>query len=225
MASILSEDLLLLTGEALSERTRVTGRLFVVRSGAFKSEAPLRAGARRVLGLHEAGDFMSAESTLGGAPGAEYIALRRSAVCVVDAWKLQALTARHPALGSFIMRITAGALARAQQTLFAFGSLHASARLAWFLLDLSERRRRQGLDPLTLSLPLTGKDVANHLGLRPETISRRWGAMERNGLIARHGQDVQILNVDRLAALVSGRGLGVPPRQTVSISRATPAKS
>ena len=66
MASILSEPLLLLNGEALSERTRATGRLFVVRSGAFKSEVSLRAGTRRVVGLYEAGDFLSTEPTFGG---------------------------------------------------------------------------------------------------------------------------------------------------------------
>ena len=222
MASILGEDLLLRKGEALSKRTRVTGRLFVVRSGAFKSETSLRAGAQRVLGIHEAGDFMSTEPTFGGIPGAEYIALQSSSVCVVDPWKLQALAAKHPALGAFIVRITADALARAQQASFALGSLHAPERLAWLLLDLSERRRRRGMHPLALSLPLTGRDVANYLGFRPETVSRTWGAMERNGLIARHGQGIQILKFDRLTALVPGCGAGVPAR-TVSISQTTPA--
>ena len=223
MASILIEDLLVFNGEMLAKQTRVPGKLFVVRSGAFKSEAPLSAGARRVLGLHEAGDFMSTEPTLGGLPAAEWVALRNSAICVVDPWKLQALAANHPALGSFIMRITANALVRAQQTLFALGSLHASGRLAWFLLDLSERRRRRGLDPFALSVPLSGKDIGNHLGLRPETVSRGWGAMERSGLISRHGQDVQLLNLDRLAAQASGRDVGAPARNA-SVERTTRSK-
>ena len=223
MASILIEDLLVFKGEMLSKQTRVPGKLFVVRSGAFKAEAPLSAGARRVLGLHEAGDFMSTEPTLGGLPDAEWVALRNSAVCVVDPWKLQTLAANHPALGSFIMRITATALVRAQQTLLALGSLRASTRLAWFLLDLSERRQRRGMDPHALSLPLTGKDIGNHLGLRPETVSREWGAMERSGLISRHGQDVQILDLDRLAALASGRDVRSPER-TASVARRTRAK-
>lgn len=84
MTGILIDDLLLLKGEALSDRTGVRGKLFVVRSGAFKSEAPLGAGTRRVLGLHAAGDFMSAEPTLGGVRDAEWSAVRNSTVCVVE---------------------------------------------------------------------------------------------------------------------------------------------
>ena len=223
MTGILVGDLRLIKGEALSDRAGVTGKLFVVRSGAFKSETPLRAGERRVLGLHEAGDFMSAEPTLGGARDAEWVAVKDSTVCVVEPWKLQALAAKHPALGSLIMRITATALARAQQTLYALGGLRASGRLAWFLLDLSQRRRRRRLDPLALSLALTGKDLGNHLGLRPETVRRGWDAMERSGLISRHGQDVQLLNLDRLAAQASGRDVGAPARNA-SVERTTRVK-
>lgn len=224
MADIPITDRLLLKGESLAQRTRMTGKLVVVRSGAFKSEARLRSGVRRVLGLHEAGDLMSAEPTLGGVHDAEWLALQSSAVCVVDAWRLQTMAENHAAMGAFLMRNTAAALVRAQQTLFALGSLHAPGRLAWLLLDLSERRRRRGLDPVALSLALTWKDVANHLALRPEAVSRGLGAMARDGVISRKGQDLQILNLERLADLVSGRNIGVPARRTASVNQATPKR-
>lgn len=200
-ASTAVRALLLHKGEPLSKRAQIAGNLFVVRSGTFKSEVTLKAGATRVLGFHEPGDFMAADTMLGGIPSAERFALQDSTVCAIDIWRLETMAASNPALGTFITRIAAGTLVQAQQAVFALGGLSATGRLAWFLMRISERRRSRGLDPRALSLPLRNQDVGSYLGLSQARIGRLFTALHRSGVISRHDQDIRILDLSRLAEL------------------------
>ena len=59
----------------------------------------------------------------------------------------------------------------------------ANARLFWFLKWLSLRTGQN--DNNIVELPMTGRDLANFLGVAPETVSRGFAELERQGRLRR----------------------------------------
>jgi CRP/FNR family nitrogen fixation transcriptional regulator len=72
-------------------------------------------------------------------------------------------------------------------------SRDAKCRLASFLVDLSMRMGT----PNSLELPMSHQDIADHLGLTIETVSRVITHMETSGLIARGGSSRSLILKDR----------------------------
>jgi CRP/FNR family nitrogen fixation transcriptional regulator len=77
-------------------------------------------------------------------------------------------------------------LVRAQNHMLLLGRKSALEKIATFLLDMAERTA----DDDALDLPMSRTDIADHLGLTIETVSRSFTQLERQGLIelpsARH---------------------------------------
>ena len=60
------------------------------------------------------------------------------------------------------------------------GRKNACERLAWFLIDLSERIPA----PDRLDLPMSRQDIADYLGLTIETVSRTMTQLQDEAVIA-----------------------------------------
>lgn len=199
-------------GDVLSRRASPEGKVFVIKVGAFRSESLLASGAMRVLGLHEAGDFMAIEALLGQRPAVEHIALRDSVVCVLSADKLETMGHVQPSLERYLEHLAGGALAQAYRDMFSLGRLSTDERLAHFLVELSDRRRMRGRSPVALDLPFTRGDIGAHLAVRLETISRSFGNLERLGLLRRKRAEVEILDLARLRSF-AGAEAGMHDRR------------
>ncbi|MDE2120098.1 MAG: cyclic nucleotide-binding domain-containing protein, partial [Betaproteobacteria bacterium] len=84
-------------GARLVQAGQAAGRVFIVHNGAFKSLVGVSDGRQRIVGFHEAGDWLGLEG-LSGIYRADVVALEHSQVCEVDLPRLEALAARIPAL-------------------------------------------------------------------------------------------------------------------------------
>ena len=75
-------------------------------------------------------------------------------------------------------------------------------RLASFLLRLRRRYRENGIADDAIALPMGRGDIADHLGLTVETVSRSFTRLRNQGLVALPDpQHVKILDDDGLAEL------------------------
>jgi CRP/FNR family transcriptional regulator/CRP/FNR family nitrogen fixation transcriptional regulator len=94
------------------------------------------------------------------------------------------------------------ALENARRSIFLFGHRTAVNRLAAFLIELAERSGEgAGFD-----LPMTRRDIADHLNLTLHTVSRTMSDFARRRLIALTGpHTVQILDLDSLR-IATGEG-------------------
>jgi len=92
-----------------------------------------------------------------------------------------------------------------QQTLLARHG--AESRLAGFLVGLARRRERQGLAGDRLPLPMTRTDLANHLGMTLECLSRVLSRLSRRGVIAAERREVTQKQPEALQALAQGTGV------------------
>ncbi len=76
---------------------------------------------------------------------------------------------------------------------------------ASLLVALSRRNERQGRDSSTLDLPMPRTDIADHLGLTIETVSRTLGKLVKQRLIkVSRRRSVQLLDMNGLERLMGG---------------------
>jgi CRP/FNR family nitrogen fixation transcriptional regulator len=152
-------------------------RFYTVVSGTVRTVKLLAVGRRLIEAFHLPGDVFGLES-------GETHRFTAEAVddAVVTAWprnRFSELVRNDPAFGEQLMASTLASLDRAHDHLVLLGRKSALERMASFLLDLA--RRLAGGD--RLALPMQRIDIADHLGLTIETVSRTLTQMARDGLI------------------------------------------
>ena len=85
-------------------------------------------------------------------------------------------------------------LERAQDHMLLLGRKSALEKIATFILDMSERVAEDAVD-----LPMSRTDIADHLGLTIETVSRSLTQLERQGVIELPAQRRTIVLRDKAA--------------------------
>ena len=98
-------------------------------------------------------------------------------------------------LGNLAMR-----LRRRLNDIDALSLQNATLRVTNFLLQV-----RHDAADATIALPFAKKNIAARLSLQPETLSRVFARLKDRGVIAIHGQEVEILDLDALREIaISG---------------------
>jgi CRP/FNR family nitrogen fixation transcriptional regulator len=171
-------QMVLAKGEDLFAEGDVAEFFYQIVSGAIRSCKLLSDGRRQIDAFHLRGDIFGMEA------GAEH---RFSAEVVEDATviayrrsQLDALIEDDPAFRSKIMTATLCSLERAQNHMLLLGRKTAQEKLATFLLDMAERLVSGDEH---FELPMQRSDIADHLGLTIETVSRTLTQFARSGLI------------------------------------------
>ncbi len=190
-------------GARLLRSGQAANRVYVLHNGAFKSLVGLADGRQRIVGFHEAGDWLGLEG-MSGAYRADLVALEPSQVCEIDLRRLETLATRVPALQRHLCRAMAQALVHAQGQQFALGSMHVRERLVRFLLELSRRYAERGLSPDEFTLRMSREDIGEYLGFRLETVSRVFTELHRAGIIALARRRVRLLDRPALLGILDG---------------------
>jgi CRP/FNR family nitrogen fixation transcriptional regulator len=158
---------------------------FEVIAGMIRCVRLYADGRRHLTGFHTPGDVF----------GAEQGCYNSSAEVVTDA--------------AWVRRVRWGAtdeddrslekaLASAENAILLLGHRTAASRLAAFLLDIHRRTSAAR----SLALPMTRSDIADHLGLTVETVSRTFAQFVRRGLLARQQPcQVDIADLEGLRTL------------------------
>lgn len=177
--------------------------LYVVRSGSAKAYSVTSAGDERVRGFHLPGEVVGLEAFAEGRHLCEIVALEPLRYCMIPIRRLEQLMETLPSLWHEIVRLLSQAIEEAQRLRAGTGFEGARERLADFLLDLSRRLERRGLSSTQFRLSMSRRDIAHHLGLTLETVSRNLGAFKREGWVEVRKRYIKLLNPEALAALGS----------------------
>lgn len=171
--------------------------LYKVVSGTVRICKMLNDGRRQIEAFHFAGDIFGIER------GAEHRftaeAVDRLVVQAFRARNLEDLLRDNPGLGSQLMTSVLASLDRARDHMVLLGRKSAREKIASFLLGLAERLSCGS----RVELPMQRLDIADHLGLTIESVSRTLTQMARDGLIGLQacGRTVTLLDREGLAAL------------------------
>ncbi|OFX06619.1 MAG: transcriptional regulator, partial [Alphaproteobacteria bacterium RIFCSPHIGHO2_12_FULL_66_14] len=164
-------------GEELFAEGDASEFFYKVVSGTVRTYKLLSDGRRQIDEFHLAGDIFGLE------PGEQH---RFSAEAVEDASvvmfrrrRFAAIAQEDPSLGDQVMASLMHNLERAHDHMMLLGRKSAQERIATFLLDMSKRIAKGD----SFDLPMQRSDIADHLGLTIETVSRTLTQFARDGLI------------------------------------------
>ena len=169
-----------------------TDYMYVVVSGVVRSCRAHRDGTRGIVAFHLPGELFGWSGGL-----VHSLSLEAATDTLVFFFKRSALLAaaiRDGKIATYLLAATTNELRRVQDHSLLL-SRRAECRVAAFLIDLSMRLGTTSY----LDLPMSHRDIADHLGLTIETLSRTITRLEKSGSIAR--SSCQTLVIRNCAAL------------------------
>jgi CRP/FNR family transcriptional regulator, anaerobic regulatory protein len=185
-------------GAALFREGDAFRALYAVRSGAFKSVHGCADGSEQVLGFHLPGELIGLDGMTEGRHLASALALDVGSVCKLPFQRLEELAGNIPALQHQLLRLMGREFNRREHQLLVLGKHGPERRLAVLLLSLSTRFAQRGFAADRFTLPMARVDIANYLGLAPETVSRLLRRLQDDGVVRVHGREVDVLAADAL---------------------------
>ncbi len=172
--------------------------LYVVQTGSLKCVKIAEDGYEHVLAFVWPGDVIGFDGLYREHYAFGAVALEDSRVIALPLAGLAALRQRSPGLDAALQAQIARQLAHAGEIAEVMSAVAADARLARFLVQLSGRMAERGQSPRRLLLRMNRRDIANHLGLAHETISRSLRVLSDAGWLRVDNRDVEILDVQGL---------------------------
>lgn len=177
--------------------------LFNVTDGLVKVYKLLPDGRQQITGFLFPGDFLGIAMNDTYAYSAD--AVTRVRLCRFPRDRLESLLEDLPHLEKRLLGVASNELVQAQDQMLLLGRKSAEEKVCSFLLSLSRRAVRRGLDPAPIHLPMSRADMADYLGLTTETVSRAITKLKAGRVITlMKGGLVEIPSLDRLEEMASG---------------------
>ncbi|EZP53332.1 Crp/Fnr family transcriptional regulator [Sphingomonas sp. RIT328] len=183
------------------EGAPVSGFYLHIR-GWITSSIMLRNGARLIQKVHLPGDMLGTPSMVLPHAADTLTMVTEATVAFVPFTRLGALYTRLPRLAALVTFAAQAERVSLMDTLAVTGRASAREQLARLLLDLHAR-----LLPLGLvvddgfDLPLTQEAIGDLAGLTAVHVNRKLRDFREEGLIARDGTTIRLLDLPRLRAL------------------------
>ncbi len=173
-------------------------RLFTVRSGAFKTTVLNADGKQDIVGFYLPGELFGFDGISERKHQVTAQAIKTSSICEIPFEPLLRATGRIPDLLRQLFSLIS------EQTLpeAAIRLNHtAQQRLAAFLLSLSKRFKQCGYSETEFNLPMSREEIANYLGLAPETISRLLTHLYAEGILSINRRHIILNDLEQLQTI------------------------
>jgi len=175
--------------------------LFVVRSGSFKTTISMSNGRDQVTGFYFPGEFIGLDAINHDEYQSTAKALESSTVCELPYDSLQEIGGQMPQLQLQLLSRLSKELSGDKSLMLLLGKKTSDEKLATYLLSLSKRFKERGFSETDFQLSMSRGDIANHLGLAVETVSRIFSRFQESGLITIAGKEISLVEMDELNKL------------------------
>lgn len=175
--------------------------LYIVHSGFLKTVLIDEFGNEQVLSFPMKGDLFGVDGIHTRHYASEAVALSNCDLILLPFKKLTALGRAHAELEHAMYSVMSRELVREQAMVSMLGALSAEARVARFLVSLSERFADMGYSSKLFNLRMTRHEIGSYLGLTLETVSRTLSAFNEIGLISVDQRSICIKDIDALRTL------------------------
>lgn len=174
-----------------------------VRNGLLRLYQTLANGKRQIVGFAFPGEFVDLAAEREYSMSAQ--AVIETELRSMPRKGFRTAAQADPKFSFQLFVLVSERLARASDLALTVGQRSAEASLAAFLIEMHNRTRMGDPDRRDLFLPMPRSDIADYLGLTPETVSRLFTKFARQDLIAtckRRG--VNLLSLGALQRLAQG---------------------
>lgn len=169
--------------------------LYIVHIGRVKIYQLFESGKEQLLRILEPGEFMGELALFADKIVDSYAeALEKVEICAIHRNDIQALMKIYPAIPLKILAEFSHRLENVENLVGQLSYRDVGTRTASYLVKIAEDKNTRNI-----TLPMSKKDLASHLGTTQETISRRLSAFQTNGWIEQQGQrNIRILDMEAL---------------------------
>lgn len=177
--------------------------LFAVRTGFFKTRISSEDGRDQVTGFQMAGELLGLDGISEDRHSCDAVALEDSQVCLIPYGRLEELTHEVTNLQRQFHRVMSREIVRDHGVMLLLGGMRAEARLAAFVLNLTQRLQARGFSATSLVLRMTREEIGSYLGLKLETVSRAFSRFQEDGLLEVKQRDIRVLDEPGLRRLLN----------------------
>jgi len=195
-------------GEMLFEEGEKRKYVYSLRTGVLRLVRLLPDGRRHIMGFLQPGDFVCLLDVEDDYYTMTVESVVPSALCCYSRDVLERMAVQHPPMRAWLLEKTRELLRYACHSQLVLSRLTPVEKVTGFLISFSRRSQWKGLAAAPLSLPMNRSDLADHLGLTVETVSRTFSRLKTQGVIRMIACDlIEIADHDALRVL-AGAGAG-----------------
>ena len=177
--------------------------LYIVRSGSFKTYVATADGHEQITGFNLPGELLGLDGFENQTHTCNVVALERAHVCTLAFDRFEEVCCQLPSLRRQLLRLIGKEITSDHMLMLTLNRLSAEQRIAAFLLSLSARLKVLGYSETEFTLSMAHHEIANYLGLAPETVSRILNQFHKGGLVSVHRRKhVCIQNLAQLQAVL-----------------------
>lgn len=191
-------------GEYIFKEGVLSDRLYIVNGGSFKVFRYTKDGKEQILYVLTEGDYFG-ELNLLKTEALEFtaIALEDTHLCTIKKTDFDGLLSAYPSLYAKILEHAYERIYALESMIQTLTAKDVDARIATLLLKLADQFGIMKQGRIEIPLKLTREEMANHIGLTRETVSRKLSQFQTDGLIAfSDSRSIAILNSEALEVMV-----------------------
>ncbi len=188
-------------GQIVFEQDDRIETVFLITRGMAKLYRDSAEGKRQITGFLGPGDLLGSVKRSAGAY-CTAAAITNLDVCGFDRELFSEFLRTHTSLCFALLAVAMDEIEAQYDHSILLGKKQSPERLAAFLLLLSQRWKTEGEDTNLAHILMSRGDIADHLGVTSETISRTFTHFKENGLIQMFDKKSVVLkNVPKLQHL------------------------
>ena len=172
--------------------------LFILRTGSALSSIVSVDGERQVTRFYQPHDVFGFDGFDEGLHCCQVQFLETSSVCHLEPYYIEQMLQESFEVRKGLLKSISHLLVEEYSSRLETTSLNAEQKLCQFLLNMSKKLKGLNLSYNPLHLTMTRGDLANHLGMAIETISRQFKALQSAGAITVRNRHIEIHDFELL---------------------------
>jgi CRP/FNR family transcriptional regulator, anaerobic regulatory protein len=181
--------------------------IIIMHEGSAKAFKYTSDGREQILYVFSEGDFFGEQNLLSDRTATYSVeALQNVRTCKLSKTQFQQLLYRYPDIAVKIIIELGERMERLENAMQGMGVRNVDTRISSILLEFAAKYGNPVSEGIMIHLPLSREGIANYLGVARETVSRKLGQLESEGII-RSINNKSLLILDR-DTLVSIAGTG-----------------
>ena len=187
-------------GEFMSLEGDPTDHLVIIETGRVKVFRYTPEGKEQILYIFSKGDFFGEKNLLSDRKSTYDVeALEDTDVCMIGRNEFQMLLREYPVIGIKVIQELSGRLENVENAVQSMGTKDVESRISGILLDFAGKYGKQHPRGILVDLPLSREGIANFIGTTRETVSRKLGLLQDEGVIEMIGnKKILVLKKDSL---------------------------
>ncbi len=176
--------------------------LYIINQGRVKVFKYTKEGKEQILYILSEGDIFGELSLFRSEKLTFNVeALEDVNTCILTKRNFEVILGKRPEISMKILEVMGERLIKMETLIQSLGTKDIEARIATFLLELIPEYTKSRGSIREIELPLSREEIANYIGVTRETISRKLGKMQEEGILKVKGiKKIIILNEEALKA-------------------------